>query len=69
MDEQSQNSPFEVTRHAGIGYAIYYAFFRPSGMSWWLVIAGGIVVLCITAALDLRIMRRRQRDRDDQSPA
>jgi hypothetical protein len=52
MDER-----FKVTRAAAIGYGLYYLFFRPESMSWWLVIGGGAVMLCIVTAVEARWQR------------
>jgi hypothetical protein len=67
MNEHWRNFPLKVTCEAAIGYALYYGLFGPSPMSWGLVIGGGAVMLCIIAAIEVRIVRRRQRNSNGQT--
>ncbi len=58
----------KVTREAAIGYALYCVLFGiGSPNSWGLMIGGGAVLLCVVAAIEIRIVRRRQRTSNIQT--
>jgi hypothetical protein len=58
----------KVTREAAIGYALYYGLFGVSSPnSWGLVIGGGAVLLCVVAAIEVWIVRRRKRTSNGQT--
>jgi multisubunit Na+/H+ antiporter MnhB subunit len=59
--------PFKVTRAAAIVYAIYFGLLAPYlALNWGLVI-GGAILLCIIAAIEIRVMWRRKRASDNQT--